>query len=331
MSSSFAMHVSSTGKADVLPIAPKLDSDSLYIWHHFYQPTEEELKQLPESYGLHPLAIEDCMDDDQIPKMESFPKNSHIIFNTFNYQNEDIHAEEVNLFIGEKFIITVTRSERLNEAINVLTKKMLESQNGLWRTGPGWLLHFILDKIVDEKMIALETLEDETDLIEDDLLVKTGEIDFAKIQKLRWAFQLLRKSLFHEREILNRIIREDHDFISHKASYLFRDVYDHVVRLYELTESCRETVKNIVELHLTMANHQMAIASENTNKTIRRLTFITTIFMPLTLIAGIGGMSEYSMMTGPENWRIAYLILLIVLTVIGVLSYRWLQGRDKES
>lgn len=331
MSSSFAMHVSSTGKADVLPAAPELDSESLYIWHHFFQPTEEELKKLPGEYGLHPLAIEDCMDDDQIPKMESFPKNTHLIFNTFNYHNEDIHAEEVNLFIGDKFIITVTRSERLNESIITLTKKMSESKNGLWRNGPGWLLHYIIDKIVDEKMDALEALEDETDSIEDLLLSRTDDIDFAKIQKLRYAFQLLRKSLFHEREILNRIIHDDHDFIDNKAAYLYRDVYDHVVRLYELTESCRETVKNLIELHLAMANNQMAIASENTNKTIRRLTFITTIFMPLTLIAGIGGMSEYSMMTGPENWRIAYLILVIILTIIGILSYRWLQGRDKES
>ncbi|HPS84183.1 MAG TPA: CorA family divalent cation transporter, partial [Bacteroidales bacterium] len=117
MGSSFVMHVSSTGKADVLPATPELDSNSLYIWHHFHQPTEEDLKNLPVEYGLHPLAIEDCMDDDQIPKMESFPKNTHLIFNTFNYHHEDIHAEEVNLFIGEKFIITVTRSERLNQSI----------------------------------------------------------------------------------------------------------------------------------------------------------------------------------------------------------------------
>ena len=330
MSSSFVMHVSSTGKADVLPVAPELDSDSLYIWHHFHQPTEEELKNLPEEYGLHPLAIEDCMDDDQIPKMESFPKNTHLIFNTFNYHHEDIHAEEVNLFIGEKFIITVTRSERLNESIMALTNKMLESKNGLWRNGPGWLLHYIIDKIVDEKMDALEALEDETDSIEDILLAKTGEIDFIKIQKLRWAFQLLRKSLFHEREILNRIIHDDHDFISNKSAYLYRDVYDHVVRLYELTESCRETVKNLIELHLAMANNQMAQAADNTNKTIRRLTFITTVFMPMTLIAGIGGMSEYTAVTGSENWRLAYGLLMLFFLIMGILSYRWLKGIDRE-
>ena len=331
MSSSFVMHVSSTGKADVRQVAPELDSDSLYIWHHFHQPTEEELKNLPAEYGLHPLAIEDCMDDDQIPKMESFPKNTHLIFNTFNYHHEDIHAEEVNLFIGEKFIITVTRSERLNQSITALTNKMLESKNGLWRNGPGWLLHYIIDKIVDEKMDALEALEDETDSIEDILLAQTGEIDFIKIQKLRWAFQLLRKSLFHEREILNRIIHDDHDFISNKSAYLYRDVYDHVVRLYELTESCRETVKNLIELHLAMANNQMAQAADNTNKTIRRLTFITTVFMPMTLIAGIGGMSEYTSVTGSGNWRLAYGLLMLFFLIMGILSYRWLKGIDRKS
>lgn len=330
MSTSFAMHVSSNGKADVLPTAPERGPESLYIWHHFFQPTEEDLKNLPAEYELHPLAIEDCMDDDQIPKMESFPKNTHLIFNTFNYHHEDIHAEEVNLFIGEKFIITVTRSERLNEAITTLTKKMLDSKNGLWRSGPDWLLHYIIDKIIDEKMDALEALEDETDSIEDILLSKTGKIDFAKIQKLRYAFQILRKSLFHEREILNRIIHDDHDFISNKAAYLYRDVLDHVVRLYELTESCRETVKNLIELHLAMANNQMAMAADNTNRTIRKLTFITTIFMPMTLIAGIGGMSEYTSVTGSDNWLPAYGLLMLFFLIMGVLSYRWLKGIDRE-
>jgi len=330
MSASFIMHVTTGGNAGMLQSIAGSEQDSLYFWHHFFQPTEEDLRKLPEEYGLHPLAIEDCMDDDQIPKMESFAKNTHLIFNTFSYEQQKIQSEEVNIFIGEKFIMTVTRSKRLNDAICGLTEKMLNSTNGHWRTGPSWLMHTILDKIIDEKMKSLEILEDETDAIEDGVLAGTSTLDFAQIQRLRYAFQLLRKSLFHEREILYRIIREDHDFISHKASYLFRDVYDHVVRLYELTESCRETVKNLVELHLAMANNQMALAADNTNKTIRRLTFITTIFMPMTLIAGIGGMSEYTAVTGSENWLPAYGSLMLFFLIMGVLSYRWLKGIDRE-
>lgn len=331
MTDSFALQILNDGQTSKVAVTAAPADDALFIWHHLHAPAEEELKMLPETYGLHPLAIEDCMDDDQIPKMESFQKNTHLIFNAFSYKNNDIRSEEVNIFIGEKFLVTVTRSERLSDALFQMKEKITSSANGSWRTGPSWLMHLIIDKIIDEKMNALDTLEDETDTIEDALLAGKETLDFSQIQKLRWAFQLLRKSLFHEREILYRIIREDHDFISHKSSYLYRDVYDHVVRLYEMTETCRETVKSLVELHLAMANNQMAQAADNTNKTIRRLTFITTVFMPMTLIAGIGGMSEYTAVTGSENWRLAYGLLMLFFLIMGILSYRWLKGIDRKS
>ena len=98
-----------------------------------------------------------------------------------------------------------------------------------------------------------------------------------------------------------------------------------------MTETCRETIKSLVELHLAMANNQMSQAADNTNKTIRRLTFITTVFMPMTLIAGIGGMSEYTAVTGSENWRPAYGMLMLFFLIMGILSYRWLKGIDRKS
>jgi magnesium transporter len=88
-----------------------------------------------------------------------------------------------------------------------------------------------------------------------------------------------------------------------------------------------------MEMYLSMLNNQMAKSANQTNKTVRRLTLITTIFMPLTLLSGIGGMSEWSMMTGSENWRITYPGFLLAMLVIGILSFqllRWLDKRDKK-
>ena len=116
----------------------------------------------------------------------------------------------------------------------------------------------------------------------------------------------LRKSLFHEREILVKICRKDCPFISEKAIFHYRDIYDHLAKFFELTETYRDIVTSLMEMYLSMLNNLMAKVANETNATVRRLTFITTIFMPLTLLAGIGGMSEWSMMTGPENWQIAY-------------------------
>ena len=184
-----------------------------FVWHHFFKPTEEELKVLPEAYGLHPLSIEDCMDDDQIPKIESFATYTHILFNTFHANGDEWQAEEVNIFVGGNFLVSVTRSEILNSVITKTAERLQSAENGTWKNGPSWLLHLLLDKIVDEKMIALEALEDELDALEDKLLVNSESLNFLRIQQLRNAFVLLRKSLFHEREILAKTIRNDIEFI----------------------------------------------------------------------------------------------------------------------
>ena len=150
---------------------------------------------------------------------------------------------------------------------------------------------------------------------------------------LRRDLLALRKSLFHERELLVKICRKDSPFISEQAIFNFRDVYDHLAKFFELTEAYRDMVASLMEMYLSMINNEMAKAANETNSTMRRLTLITTIFMPLTFLTGLGGMSEYSMMTGSENWRIAYHVFLLAMIAIAVGNYlliRWYDRRMKR-
>jgi magnesium transporter len=140
----------------------------------------------------------------------------------------------------------------------------------------------------------------------------------------------LRKSLFHEREILVKICRKDCPFIPEKALYFYRDIYDHLSISFELTETSRDIVNSLMEMYLSMLNNEMARIANKTNITVRRLTFITTIFMPLTLLAGIFGMSEWSMMTRPENWRIAYPVFMLAMVIIGISNYYLLKWLEKK-
>jgi magnesium transporter len=131
-----------------------------------------------------------------------------------------------------------------------------------------------------------------------------------------------------------KICRLDSPFINKKAVFFYRDIYDHLSKFFELTESSRDIVSTLMEIYLSMLNNQMARAANNTNITVRRLTYITTIFMPLTLLASIGGMSEWSMITGPENWKLSYPFFLVGLVVLGVVTWLmlkwWEKKQDKE-
>jgi len=200
------------------------------------------------------------------------------------------------------------------------------------RQGPAFLLHILIDMVVDRKFVEIEALEEEIIQSEEAILGNLRLFRPEELLHLRRDLLAMRKSLFYEREILVKISRKDVPYIGESALYLYRDIYDHLSKLYELTESSRDVVTSLMEMYLSMLNNQMAKASNEMNSTVRRLTFITTIFMPLTLLAGMFGMSEFTMMTGADNWMLAYPLFLLAMIVIGVLNYillKVLEGRGK--
>jgi magnesium transporter len=303
-----------------------------FIWLDYLKPTKEDLSPLVELLGLHPLSIEDCLDDNQIPKIEDYPNHAFILFNRIEYRKDVLSVSELDIFIGNKFLVTVSQHGLMEKSLIRDVERFVEMDIKYCRQGPAFLAHALLDHIVDKKFIAIERLEDNITLAEDTILSDIDNFNPAHLLDLRRDLTALRKSLFHEREILVKICRYDSRFIKDKAILLYRDIYDHLAKFFELTETDRDIIASLMEIYLSMLNNQMAKAANRTNATVRRLTFITTIFMPLSLLAGIGGMSEWSMMTGPENWRIAYPLFLLAMLVIGVINYfllKWLE-REKD-
>ena len=300
-----------------------------FIWLDYCRSQKNELRSLIEPFGLHSLSVEDCTDDNQVPKIDVFPRNTFIIFNAFNYIDRELQIDEVDLFIGQNFLITVSGRDTDDRWSLEGLERIVELDLETVRQGPAFLMHVILDNIVDRKFMAIEALEDELDTAEERMLGDPSGFNPAELLRLRRTLLSLRKSLFHEREILVKICRNDCSFISEKAIFHYRDIYDHLAKFFELTETYRDIVTSLMELHMSMLNNQMAKAANETNRTVRRLTFITTIFMPLTLLAGIGGMSEWSMMTGPANWRIAYPFFLLGMAAIGVANYFLLKRLDR--
>ena len=300
-----------------------------FLWISFCDPSMEDLFQLNEPFELHPLSIEDCLDDKQIPKIDFYQSNTFILFNTFLYSNKELSIDEVNLFIGEKFLVTVHRSKAENIKLFEQFESILNKNFEIIKSGPAFLLHLILDKIVDQKLFAIETLEDELDDTEEKMLENETDSNPIELQRLRRDLLSFRKSLFHEREIILKICRKDSAYIPEKSIVHFKDIYDHLANFFELTENYREIVKGLIEMNLSLMNNRMAKSANHTNITMRRLTFITTIFMPLTLLSGIGGMSEWSMITGPENWKITYPLFLFSMAIIGFSSYYLLKWIDK--
>jgi len=303
-----------------------------YVWFSIYNPSIEILTELSEPLELHPLAVEDCLDDHQIPKIDVFDKSTFILFNSFAFEENRLKIEEVNLFLGDNYLITVSRHVLFEQKQFDEIERVISSKNKNIKSGPAYLMHLILDKIVDQKFAAIRAIEDAIEASEERMINFPATFKSLDLQLLRRDILSMRKSIFHEREVLVIICRKDNKLIPQNIDIYYRDIYDHLNKFFELAESFREIVTSLSEMHLSMLNNQMTISAQKTNRTVQRLTFITTIFMPLTLLAGIGGMSEYSMMTGPENWKISYSLFLFGMVVLGVTTFyilKWMDRRKK--
>jgi len=300
-----------------------------FVWLNYFKPDKEELTALTGTFGVHPLSIEDCLDSSQVPKIEHFPGNTFIIFNAFSYRGKTLFIDEIDLFLGKNFLITVSgiNSEGRKPLQDI--EKIVENDPSMARSGPAFLMHVILDYVVDQKFKAFEALEDELEDAEETVLKETSTFRPTELIRLRKDLVNLRKSLFHEREILVKICRKDYPYITDEAIFHYRDIYDHLAKFFELTETYREIVTSLMELYTSLLNNLMTKVSNRTNASVRRLTLIATIFMPLTLIASIGGMSEWSMMTGPENWKIAYPLFLFGMLVAGIIMYFLIRRLEK--
>ena len=337
MSRSEFYHISTGGnleKITTLEGAVSALNDDGYVWFNYTKASREELAELSAPLGLHPLSLEDCTDETQVPKMDEFPNYTFIVFNALRYDPEELTSDEVDFFIGKNFLVTVSGySETSRYPLDGIIP-VIERNTQSIKRGPAWLMHIIIDYMVDQMADIVEKAEIDIDHAEEEILGSPSEFDPSRLTYLRRNLLGLRKSLFYEREILIKISRNDCEWVPEKATVHYRDIFDHISNFLEMTESNRDNVTSLMELYASMLNNKMARDSNQTNSTVRRLTFITTIFMPLTLLAGIFGMSEWTAMTGGEShMTTAYALFGAGIILIGAGSFlfiKWLDRRDRK-
>src|SRR5512135_3161178 len=157
-------HITTTGKLVCVPTVAKAMAAAKrggYMWLDYCEPTREELSALTEPLGLHPLAIEDCTDTNQIPKIDDYPRHTFMLFNALQYADRQLSIYEVDVFIGPNFLVSV--HQRAGDGLPALAglERQVELQRDNIRQGPAYLLHVLLDLIVDKKFVEIEKLEED--------------------------------------------------------------------------------------------------------------------------------------------------------------------------
>ncbi|MEK3820022.1 magnesium/cobalt transporter CorA [Cytobacillus sp. FSL W8-0315] len=284
-----------------------------WFWVDFDQPNEEETAELDKTFHFHPLAIEDCVVKLQRPKMDYYEDYSFFVTHSLNHINED--KQEINFFIGSNYIVSY--HHELSKEMNDVWERLSQSKK-INKWDPYLVMYHIIDKIVDNYFPIVYHLEDRLSLIEDNPNDETMEELLEKLFDIRYHLLQIRYTVIPMRDLIYRVINS-HRLKGVKERYeYFADIHDHLLKLTEMIDENRELTTDIRDSYLSINSHQ-------TNRVMRVLTVITTIFMPLTFIAGIYGMNFENM---PElTWKYGYFETLFLMFIIALGMFWWFKKK----
>ncbi len=297
---------------DHLPIDELLKQCNLNLinWINVDGLTDGELiKKIATEFKLHYLLIEDILNTDHQPKADEY--DQHLFFTLkmlYRIEDQSIDYEHISFVLGKNYLLSFQEKE--GDIFDNLRSRIKQDTNIIRKRGADYLLYRIIDTIVDSYYSVLENIGRKVEDIEESISNNPSVEDFQQIQKLRKEFIYLRKVVYPLREALNKVIKNEDEFIEDRNIKYFSDVYDHVIHLIDSLDTYKDLTSTLMDLYMNTINYKM-------NEVMKLLTVITTIFIPLTFIAGVYGMNFKNM---PElEWHNGYFGVLGVMGVIFVL------------
>ena len=306
---------------DVASVSDHLDVEGTVVWVDLLEPTAKDLEILVEEMGLHPLAIEDATHKGQRAKLDVY--DDHLFLSSYiarlGPDDVEVEVDELAAFITSRALVTIRKSESLDLG------PLIERWNAaakLAGSGVGFLLHGLLDLLVDGHFAAVQVLDEQLDALEEVLFderPRSRELQRRSFE-LRKSLVLLRRVVLPMREVVNSLLRRDLGVVDEQMQPYYQDVYDHVLRATEWTESLRDLVSTILETNLTLQGNRL-------NEVMRNLTSWAAILAVTTAITGFYGQNVPYPGFGKHSGFVTSVAVLLVSTV-GLYAYfkrrRWL-------
>ncbi len=280
------------------------------------------LEELGKVFGIHPLVLEDILNTDQRPKVECFDDYLFLVARIPHAPADDserIELEQVSIIVGAGFLITF--QERPGDVFTSVRDRLQNGRVRLRNSGPDYLAHSLLDAIVDRYFLVLDLLAVRMDRIEEMVLDQSDRAVSHRIHRLRHKLIEIRNAVRPLRDMAGSLVRDEPFPFQPGTLPFLRDLHDHSLHVFDSLETHREVLSALLDLHFSVVNSRMS-------EVMKVLTIIATIFIPLTLVAGIYGMNFQFM---PElGWRWGYpAVLAFMLAVAGGLllyfrSRKWI-------
>ncbi len=291
------------------------------LWVDFIGEPNEKSEPILREFGFHPLAIDDALEETHTPKIDDWGEYLYIVLNVMNYKQEDgifeSKIDELDIFLGKNYVIT-HHDQLLTPIEDAWTACQRDPRHV--QEGPDHLLYRIVDALVMGYMPLVEQIDHQIDQIEDQVFDRPNRSTLEQIFALKRILLAMRRILVPQREVLNKLARDDYRIIDPKDRIFFRDIYDHLVRLHDLNENLRDLVSGAMDTYLSVVNNRM-------NDVMKTLAVITTLFMPITFITGFFGMNFFEPVAHLVGWTSEQLFRVMIGSMFGVpiIMYLWMR------
>jgi magnesium transporter len=277
---------------------------------------------LADIFKFHSLAIEDALLDSHSPKLNDWVDYLYVVLHAVDFDPNllDVDTHEVDFFVGKNYLVThhvepVRAIERVRTACQRDERHLLR--------GPDYLMYEIADNIVSDFLPCVDALDEEIDRVEEEIFERPIPGTLSRIFTLKRAVIHLRRILSPQREVLNRLARDDYAPIEDKERVYFRGAYDQLVRLYDINESLRDLVSGSMDMYLSVVSNRL-------NEVMKVLTIVTVLGLPLTFLTGFFGMNFFGAtyeVSAPVPGMVIFILALALMAAIPLAMWYWFKHR----
>jgi magnesium transporter len=285
------------------------------LWLDIEAPDDDDYRLLEETFKFHPLTIEDIRHQNQRPKVDDYPDYNFVVIFAAEWRDGAVASLEHHLYVGASYLITVHQEPA--PVLRQLEERIAKSPE-LTNGQPAFLTYLVVDALVDATFPVLEQLDETVDQLEDEITIKASESSLNSIYRLKHEVTDLRRFLGAQRDVFQRLITHGIHLQQQDLTLYYRDVYDHIVRQYETVDSLRDLLTSAMDVYLSTVSNRL-------NATMKQLTVIASLFLPLSFLTGFFGMN-FAYLTGPlEMPYISFFVgvaIMLAVTLMQIYLFR---------
>ena len=264
-------------------------------------------------YGIHPLVQEDILSIGQRPKVDEIEGVMFCLLNMlyFNEKQSSVEVEQISIVLGEKFVLSF-QEDASRDVFNPLRDKIQFRQNKIRQSGTDHLFYTLIDLIVDSYFLVMEKVSDKIEALEEDIVRNPDKRTLAKINQLRKEMIVLKRNIAPVRDMVNGILRSESTLLQERTMKYFKDVYDHIVQAFDLSENYRDVMMSMQDLYVSNVNLRL-------NEVMKVMTIVTCLLAPATVIGGIFGMNFDIIPYAHHEWGFYFAIAVMFIVPVIML------------